>query len=296
MGKPVGHIYYRAPNLQPLRLGHPSNPPALRWRGYQLRDGWPELQYSLDGLLVTESARPLPAGNGLEIRYSIEKLSEPLFYVTDPKGGATFTSSTGIWKDGVIEIPPTEARQFTITLTEKPGVEPLAYWSMNDVQFPSKKDPEPGFIGRAFTPGGTDAKPRVLDSGISYSALSGHATLMTWVKRVAASNIKSSSDRAPLFAVGALGLVEYPVDLDQNWHHIVLTLEGNNRTLYVDGAVQAASPLSETPQPQERISIGSAGEGTFFRGLLDEVRIYNRVLTPGEIRELYQRDFRSANL
>ncbi|TKJ33297.1 MAG: hypothetical protein CEE38_20835 [Planctomycetes bacterium B3_Pla] len=75
---------------------------------------------------------------------------------------------------------------------------------------------------------------------------------------------------------------------DGEWHRISFVWDGSNRTLYVDGIVVA----EDTQDGLEGSSINrtvnglyiGAGKamvaGTFFSGLIDDVRIYNRAVRP----------------
>ena len=78
-------------------------------------------------------------------------------------------------------------------------------------------------------------------------------------------------------------LVSGSIITDGNWHHIGFVWDDSNRTLYVDD-VEVATDT----QPRMRSSYGDlyigAGKnldpGNFFSGLIDDVRIYNRAITP----------------
>lgn len=50
-----------------------------------------------------------------------------------------------------------------------------------------------------------------------------------------------------------------------------------------------ACPKPGNTQPNGKLYIGSNGTGRFLDGWLDEVMIYNRVLTPDEIQQIYSR-------
>jgi subtilisin family serine protease len=70
---------------------------------------------------------------------------------------------------------------------------------------------------------------------------------------------------------------------DGNWHRIGLVWDGSNRTLYVDG-VPVAQDTQDSLEGSENglyIGCGKAMEtGTFWSGLIDDVRIYNRAVNP----------------
>ena len=70
---------------------------------------------------------------------------------------------------------------------------------------------------------------------------------------------------------------------DGEWHRIGLVWDGSNRTLYVDDSVVAEDTQNglEGSDSGLYIGCGKAMEpGTFFSGLIDDVRIYNRAITP----------------
>ena len=70
---------------------------------------------------------------------------------------------------------------------------------------------------------------------------------------------------------------------DGNWHRIGLVWDGSNRTLCVDDVVVAEDIQTglESSDGGLYIGTGKAMEsGTFFSGLIDDVRIYNRAVSP----------------
>jgi N-acetylneuraminic acid mutarotase len=70
---------------------------------------------------------------------------------------------------------------------------------------------------------------------------------------------------------------------DSNWHRIGLTWDGTNRILYVDDVEVALDTQSNVEGSEGGLYIG-AGKNlepdTFWSGLIDDVRIYNRAVTP----------------
>ena len=284
--KVVGRIYYRAPARPWLRLGRPDLLAEPRWRGYRLVHGSPQLLYTLDGVAVKETIRPRAGGAGLQIAYEIASAPGPVYFAIDPEGGAAFTASAGTWAGGVLTLSPAEAAHFEVTLAARPRVEPVRYWSMNDALWSTNNiDPEPGVVGRAFTPGGLQKTPRVLEAGVKTSELKDGGTLMAWVK---VRQWPVSGLPAPVFSAGP-SLVVAPPWRDDRWHHlaVVFPAAGPGR-LYVDGSDRGEAGL-QLPAPAAGLEVGSAG-GRFLHGLLDEVRIYDRVLPPGEIAALYHRE------
>jgi len=69
---------------------------------------------------------------------------------------------------------------------------------------------------------------------------------------------------------------------DGEWHHVALTW-GDRRTLYVDEVSVAEDEPALPADISEGVHIGAGADlesGTFFSGLIDEVRIYNRAVRP----------------
>jgi PKD repeat protein len=70
------------------------------------------------------------------------------------------------------------------------------------------------------------------------------------------------------------------------WVHLAATFDGKTQKLYVNGsqvASQAQSGSLQTSDGALRIG-GNSSWGEFFKGKIDEVRIYNRALTVNEIQ------------
>jgi len=76
------------------------------------------------------------------------------------------------------------------------------------------------------------------------------------------------------------------------WRHLAMTYNGSTRILYVDGIAAATNtdgPITNSTSG-DRLSIGSAPADSTFRpvqGDIDDVRMYDRVLTPTEIQTLF---------
>ncbi|MHC4461988.1 MAG: LamG-like jellyroll fold domain-containing protein [Planctomycetota bacterium] len=80
----------------------------------------------------------------------------------------------------------------------------------------------------------------------------------------------------------SLPLQSQTVITDGNWHRIGLVWDGSNRILYVDD-VQVASDTYSQGFLVGDLQVGagkSLDPGTFWSGLIDDVRIYNQAITP----------------
>ncbi|MHC4371067.1 MAG: LamG domain-containing protein [Planctomycetota bacterium] len=73
------------------------------------------------------------------------------------------------------------------------------------------------------------------------------------------------------------------------WHHVLGTYDGLEVKTYVDGVLGATNAHAGTIEVQTHnltIAINSEETDRYYDGLIDEVKIYNRALSEGEIRFL----------
>ena len=83
--------------------------------------------------------------------------------------------------------------------------------------------------------------------------------------------------------------------VDGNWHHIAFVRPSSgNAFIYVDGRSASLTQIRDSnTEPQninntQSVTIGQDNsQSLFFKGLIDEVRIYNRALSAGEVKILY---------
>ena len=82
----------------------------------------------------------------------------------------------------------------------------------------------------------------------------------------------------------------YTPPLDQ-WTHIAVTVSPSvGRAFYVNGQPYSNSTTAQNPivpNTSELTIGGETGYGYRFKGSIDDVRIYNRVLTDGEVQSLF---------
>lgn len=82
----------------------------------------------------------------------------------------------------------------------------------------------------------------------------------------------------------------YAYDLVNKWTHIVVSWDSSTTYTYIDGALVGSMPtLSCNQSPLKRFRIGLSVDGTNApaKGVIDEVRIYNRALAAADIADLY---------
>jgi hypothetical protein len=81
------------------------------------------------------------------------------------------------------------------------------------------------------------------------------------------------------------------------WYHVVGTWDGTNASIFVNGAFDSsAGALGSLAQCTLPLQIGgnSLDAQQFFNGLVDDVRIYNRALSPSEVEQLYASELQAG--
>ncbi len=155
-------------------------------------------------------------------------------------------------------------------------------------------------------------------SGNNFAALTKvvetNFTIAAWVKTmgtgvlpvVDAESPGTSADWGTLIANGKFGMFAGAPDTfvystvnvnDGNWHHVAATRRSDTGQvrLYVDGALNNLATLPAGPRTASvDFHIGANHAATslaFFTGSMDDVKIYDRALTPGEIAALSKLTF-----
>jgi len=78
------------------------------------------------------------------------------------------------------------------------------------------------------------------------------------------------------------------------WHHVLYTVDGSGYTLYADGGIEASESFTGSPVPllfdeNHDIAIGAfrASGGEDFNGKIDDVGVFDRVLSEGEAKAIF---------
>jgi hypothetical protein len=128
----------------------------------------------------------------------------------------------------------------------------------------------------------------------------GGFSIFTWIKGGAAGQVVLSQIGAANWlmadpATGALmtelegtgrfaePLISDAVITDDNWHRVGFTWDGSNRVLYIDDVEAARDTQSSLASSETGLYIGAGKDrqlGSFFSGLVDDVRVYNRAIVP----------------
>jgi hypothetical protein len=79
---------------------------------------------------------------------------------------------------------------------------------------------------------------------------------------------------------------------EYRWHHIAITFDEHKKQTYLDGVLNGPDATGAPPEDflknEGTVVIGSQGN-RFLKGLVDEVRIYDRVLPSSEIEAMVGR-------
>jgi hypothetical protein len=98
----------------------------------------------------------------------------------------------------------------------------------------------------------------------------------------------NNPDRKPTFW-GYQNDLQSPLTLtDGQWHHMAFTLDGTSATLYIDGLQAGTGSITglNTPAGTQFRLGDTLGPMTNFSGMLDEIAVYDRALTPEEVYRL----------
>jgi len=219
------------------------------------------------------------------------------------------------WGDGTVDIQDV-AVLAAYWLKEVLPVELVAYWKLDETEGLAAHDragahegtlhgdplwhPTSGKVKGALELDGIDdyvSTPFVLDpsaiGGFSVFAwIKGDAPGQVIVSQVGGMNwLMADGTEGKLMtelkAPGRYGtpLFSEAVIIDGEWHRVGLTWDDSTRTLFVDGVEVAKGTQSTLAGSGGGLYIGagSAGRGepgSFWSGLIDDVRIYDRAVTP----------------
>jgi hypothetical protein len=178
-------------------------------------------------------------------------------------------------------------------------------------------------VGSSFGTGPTGyGKAIVLDGAGGYVDLPigpvvqslGSATVATWVNWTSTDGLGRIFDfgtgttanmwMAPnaygglVFAITSSGIagesrVVAPTALPSGWHHVAVTIDGatGEMQMYLDGALADSETTTTLPSAignttQNWIGRSQYEADPYFKGSVDDFRIYNRALSAGEVRYL----------
>ncbi len=105
-------------------------------------------------------------------------------------------------------------------------------------------------------------------------------TLRTW---------KEGSHRKIAFGDTRDSLISAAELRENRWSHVVMTLDDGMVRFFFDGKLDSegrrSAPLTTNTNP---VRIGNDYDGRYFRGAIDDVRIYKRALSSKEVAEIFK--------
>jgi len=77
---------------------------------------------------------------------------------------------------------------------------------------------------------------------------------------------------------------------DNHWHCITGVKTATKQSIYIDGKFENTSDANDEVIPEAKLTtpkIGDYNNNQYWRGCIDEVSVYNRALSAGEIKDIY---------
>ena len=86
-------------------------------------------------------------------------------------------------------------------------------------------------------------------------------------------------------------------DIDTSWHCLTVTGSNDGVTAYLDGkAVGSGGSIGALTGDNQDIYLGVNNWDSEFRGLVDDVKVYNRKLTDSEVLQLYNPEITAEDI
>jgi hypothetical protein len=169
----------------------------------------------------------------------------------------------------------------------------------------------PGKMGQAFV---FSANGDAVQLGSPTNLWLQNFTIEAWIKRSSPTVITTDPrfNDADLFAFGYGGygfgilangnlfLTQVNVGnvtvgttiTDTGWHNVAVSKNGGTVVFFVDGVANPAPDYSPTFEFNTDLALGARGDNLWngFYGAIDELKVYNRALSAGEINGDYQTD------
>jgi hypothetical protein len=136
--------------------------------------------------------------------------------------------------------------------------------------------------------------------GLSFSPADGPFSVLAWIRGGAPGQtiisqaggvgwLKADVARGALMTELSAGgpkggdLLSQAIVTDGHWHRVAFTWDGAQRRLYVDSVRAGEDAQDSLADTSGKLLIGAAqnmAPGTFWMGLVDDIRLYNRVVQP----------------
>lgn len=194
---------------------------------------------------------------------------------------ASWNSETGIYNDGVFEFNGIDSY---IKVKDSRTLSPKTYNNHFSVAFFVKFD-NTSFIGQGYN-----------NSYINYLGKANPGNYEWEFRQYNSSNPDNRPNRLSFYAfnkkggLGAGGYVQENIT-EGEWIFIAGVIDGDEIRIYKNGILKNTQSLSENRikirNANSDLYIGTADKGAYFKGSIDELRIYNRSLNNSEILAIY---------
>jgi hypothetical protein len=269
---------------------------------------------------MNDMSAPQLGVHGVTDRLNAGETTEVSVIRTAPVGDHTFFVAVDA-NDAVVEGDETNnvlAKTFTIT------AQPVARWTFDETTGTTAHDSVGGNPGTVF---GARWLPGCLDGALRFDGMDDYVdcgnapmlapepmTIAFWMYLEGRTSYQYllgrisdvTAVREYMFSTSGESKLEFSFGLDvwrrvilqsQNalptnqWVHVAATRDGATASLYLDGVIQGSAPYSFVP-PNEALtlrigSVGTTAGAEFFKGMIDDVRVYDQPLSTQEIQRLF---------
>ena len=157
---------------------------------------------------------------------------------------------------------------------------------------------EDAYVEAAGYPGVTGTDPRTLCAWIKTDVANTNMTIMSWGENATGQKWRMRQDTTGGLRIEVNGGYHYGVTNigDGNWHHVAVTFEDDgspdvlDTLLYVDGQLDTTLASQATAVDTATTGAVRIGESPWhnapWQGLIDDARIYAKVLTEQDLRHV----------
>ncbi|OHB74887.1 MAG: hypothetical protein A2Z25_10715 [Planctomycetes bacterium RBG_16_55_9] len=215
------------------------------------------------------------------------------------------------WGDGIVDVQ--DLIVLAEHLFEEPGL--IAHWTLDETERDIAHDSASGYHGTVHGTPAWQPDGGMLDGALQFDGIDDYVStefvlnpsdgvfsVVAWIKGGEPGQaFLSQADSANWLCTdsiegclmtevkaagrGGVPLLSQTVITDDTWHRIGFVWDGSYRHLYVDGVEVAkdAAPLSRLEDAHGGLYFGAGSTlapDTFWSGLIDDIRIYNRAVSP----------------
>jgi plastocyanin len=114
--KILGNRFYHDSLNFNFRIGHSESIPKVQFKGYRLVKDYPEYHYYIDDIEVFELIHDLDHGPGIVREFRMNHVNQSIEFIHQQKDGMIYRYNKGKIKEDRVELNPTEAASFSITM------------------------------------------------------------------------------------------------------------------------------------------------------------------------------------